>query len=282
MQRLRQDDPTAVALELGFRHLCLPMRAPAEPMCPEDTREPGELLWPEYFDEARVAAKEFALGPQQTAGQYGQVPVPEGGAMFRTEHLRTWRDLPRTFDALAIGVDVASTTGARSDYSVCVVIGRKGEHYFMLDVLRAKLEMPELLSAVKGLKSRYPRAELVIEQADSGRALTQILTRERFRVQEVKASRGKVARAQVVLPIFAAGGVYLPPYAPWLGAFTDELLAFPYGTHDDQADAVVHGLSYLAEHAGESLLPLAMKVWQTQCSSGFFRSNDDPIDPRTL
>lgn len=35
-----------------------------------------------------------------------------------------------------------------------------------------------------------------------------------------------------------SGAVQLPPTAPWLDAFRTELMAFPHGKHDDQADAL--------------------------------------------
>ena len=41
-----------------------------------------------------------------------------------------------------------------------------------------------------------------------------------------------------------AGRVCLPRYAPWLDDFVEELAAFPRGAHDDQVDALVHGLTY--------------------------------------
>lgn len=36
---------------------------------------------------------------------------------------------------------------------------------------------------------------------------------------------------------FEAGQIYRPEQAPWLDAYMNELLAFPYGRYDDEIDA---------------------------------------------
>jgi phage terminase large subunit-like protein len=41
-----------------------------------------------------------------------------------------------------------------------------------------------------------------------------------------------------------AGHVYLPRNADWLDTFMLELLAFPYGRHDDQVDSVSQFLKW--------------------------------------
>ena len=57
-------------------------------------------------------------------------------------------------------------------------------------------------------------------------------TREQF------PTRGdKAVRAQSFRGLCATRGLRIPAKAPWRAAFESELLRFPAGVHDDQADA---------------------------------------------
>jgi predicted phage terminase large subunit-like protein len=48
---------------------------------------------------------------------------------------------------------------------------------------------------------------------------------------------------------FEAGRILLPVEASWLADFENELLAFPYGKHDDQVDAFMLFLDWFSENA---------------------------------
>ena len=43
-----------------------------------------------------------------------------------------------------------------------------------------------------------------------------------------------------------AGQVHLPADAAWLDEYLLELLAFPYGKHDDQVDSITQALAFKA------------------------------------
>ena len=58
---------------------------------------------------------------------------------------------------------------------------------------------------------------------------------------------------------FEAGRIVLPQEASWLADFERELLAFPYGRHDDQVDALLLALDYYAERL-PSLRPLDFDI----------------------
>ena len=47
-----------------------------------------------------------------------------------------------------------------------------------------------------------------------------------------------------------AGHVHLPRQAAWLDDFRAELLQFPYGRHDDQADSVSQFLNWIDRSPG--------------------------------
>ena len=51
-----------------------------------------------------------------------------------------------------------------------------------------------------------------------------------------------------------SGSVLLPRKAPWLDQFRAELLAFPHGSHDDQADALSQLINWTRTKVGVSMV----------------------------
>jgi len=45
---------------------------------------------------------------------------------------------PATFDSMAVGVDLASSLREKADYTVFTLVGKKGDHYWVLDYRRGK------------------------------------------------------------------------------------------------------------------------------------------------
>jgi predicted phage terminase large subunit-like protein len=61
----------------------------------------------------------------------------------------------------------------------------------------------------------------------------------------IKAQGDKVMRMSGVSAKIEAGAVYLPHGASWLDDLRTEVLAFPYGVHDDQVDSISQALSWM-------------------------------------
>ena len=61
--------------------------------------------------------------------------------------------------------DVALSEQETGDYSVCVVLGIRGDRYYVLEVLRGKFPFDQLKDRIIDMKQRYGRsAHLVIEE----------------------------------------------------------------------------------------------------------------------
>jgi len=54
-----------------------------------------------------------------------------------------------------------------------------------------------------------------------------------------------------VTPTIENGFVYLPEKAPWLSQYVHELVTFPNGKHDDQADSTSQALDWIKSHLFE-------------------------------
>ena len=217
--------------------------------CRDDVflRRAGEVILPEREDRALLAQVRRTLGSMNFAAQYQQDPVPPDGNAVKRDWIRYYESAPVDSDLVVVSWDTASTLGEDSDYSVGTVWGLKGSDIYLLDVVRGKLEVPDLRRCIQQTSLRHGAQATLVEETDIGRALVQdmrrsgpvrpILTRPRF---------DKEARLLAQAAKFEAGQVLLPREAPWLAEYLGELLAFPNGAHDDQVDSTSQALNWLS------------------------------------
>ena len=126
------------------------------------------------------------------------------------------------------------------------VTGFDGMNLVVLDLLRQRLEGPDILPAIRGLQDRWNVPVVYIERAGFQLTLIQQARREGMAVKELRADRDKISRSLPLQARMEAGQVWFPKDAPWVGELEREVLAFPDAGHDDQVDA----LSYAAAVAG--------------------------------
>jgi len=274
MQRCHQQDLSGHLLEQGgWDHLCLPAeyegsRRVTSIGWSDPRKDHGELLWPERFGITELNSLKRTLGSYAAAGQLQQRPSPAEGGMLKRHWFRYWQpkgaNLPPVPVRMADGTiesypahqvkwfdDVIQSWGcafkdvATADYVVGQVWGRVGVSYVLIDQIRARMDCPATVKAVRQLSEKYPQAlAKLIEDKANGSAVIQMLTHEIPGLIPVNPQGGKMARAAAVSPLIEAGNVYLlhPQYAPWVDDFIEECAAFPNGAHDDQVDAMTQAL----------------------------------------
>jgi predicted phage terminase large subunit-like protein len=265
MQRCHQQDLGGHLLEQGgWEHLCLPAEyegpGRATSIGWSDPRtEQGELLWPDRFGPAEIESLKISLGSYAAAGQLQQRPSPAGGGMFKRHWFRYWQPrganlppvivrLPDGTQASIIAVDLCHQVDDQiqswdcsfkdlhtSDYVVGQAWARVGAVYILTDQVRARMDCPTTVKAVRELSLKWPGSVAkLIEDKANGSAVIQMLALEIPGILPVNPEGGKVARAAAVSPLIEAGNVYLPhpQYAPWVNNFIEECAAFPNGAHD--------------------------------------------------
>ena len=263
MQRLHPRDLTGVLLEEEpglWTHLCLP--AQFEPSwrdadglhghphpCPFDWRtEPGELLFPELFDQKRLDELKVGLTEYGEAGQLQQRPHPrEGGMMKRDDFkiidagevpkggviVRGW-DLAATDAKEANAKNAAWTVGLRFRY-----VKRK---IYIEDVIRFRGSPYKVRTKMRTAADQDGRIVIIDFPQDPGQA-------GKAQAEDIAAdfpdrrayyspeSGDKTVRAEAPAAQVEAGNVYLVRGA-WNGLFLDEAAAFPGSTFKDQIDAL--------------------------------------------
>jgi len=192
------------------------------------------------------------IGHYNFSSQYQQRPIPVSGNLVKREWLRFYDpngDIPR-FPRIIQSWDTASKTSELNDYSVCTTWGCAGETFYLMDVLRKRLNYPDLKRAIVSHAERFGADEIVIEDKSSGTQLIQDLQNEGlFNVVEYKPPPGadKVMRLHACSDRFESGRVLLPRNAPWLDEYILELIGFPGTKHNDQVDSTSQALDYLRE-----------------------------------
>ena len=207
--------------------------ADAASLLDDPTREPADVLERLRRD----------LGSEAFEAQYLQRPVPPGGNLIKREWLRHYDSVPvpDTTDIIQ-SWDTASKTGLENDWSVCTTWMRHDGIFYLLDLVRAKLDYPGLRAEALRLAQRYKPWRILIEDTGVGTGLIADLCSSGHDAIAVMPRGSKADRLRVQSAKFEAGRVLLPVRAPWLSELVAELLAFP-ARHDDQVDFVSQALA---------------------------------------
>jgi len=212
------------------------------------TRRVGDVLHPQRESRETLAHIRQTLGEYNFAGQYQQAPAPLGGGLIKANWFRTYQpgDLPARFDQIVQSWDTANKVSQLSDYSVCTTWGVKHRRVYLLQVLRRRMEYPELKRTVLGQARAWRATVVLIEDKASGTQLIQELLAEGLSaVTRYLPEHDKIMRLYAQTATIENGFVYLPSEAPWLADYLHELTTFPQAKHDDQADSTSQALAWL-------------------------------------
>jgi len=241
MHRVHEDDAVAWALSKGWTILNLPAQAVQDEQTPYGpglvhVRKAGEFLHPEHFGPVGAAKIRNELGNDWYEALYNQNPLPPGSNHFDVGMFKRY-DKPPICDYIMFSVDVASTSGS-GDYSVCTIWGYVENTFYLLDVWRKQVSIPELKATLHALDKKWNPHLIAIESVGSGTALAQVLEQELGRhVMPCRATNSKDQRFAAAALMIGNGRVAIPYSAVWLETYLKELLSFPYGKYDDQVDS---------------------------------------------
>ena len=241
-QRTDEEDISGfiIANEPQYIQVIIPMEAETEevhkfPLSGRVvTRQPGDLMHPERFDEDVIAA--LKRDPIVWAGQYQQRPNPSGGSIFKIENWRLAIAPPKLRRTI-LSVDATFKDKKESDY---VVIGpvaqtnavrtvkvpgkidpRTGQQklidkaeyqYWIPRLWRDKADIIRTEAQILAMAANCPEAfTKLIEDKANGPA---IISRLKSILPGIEpydpGSDSKVARASAIAPIQARGDVILP------------------------------------------------------------------------
>jgi predicted phage terminase large subunit-like protein len=213
-------------------------------------RETGDILHPERESAATLAHIRETIGEYNFSAQYQQNPTPVGGAIVKTAWLQYYEpgQRPERFGQTIQSWDTANKATELSDYSVCTTWGTCENRYYLLDVLRQRLNYPDLKRKVQELAKRDRPNKILIEDKASGTQLIQDLKADgvyAITAYQPPSGTDKIMRLHAQTAVFENGRVLLPTRAPWLGDYVNELTSFPGTRNDDQVDSTTQALDHL-------------------------------------
>jgi predicted phage terminase large subunit-like protein len=227
-------------LGLPWKFIRLPMIAEADDPL---GRELGERLWPDWFTEEMV--KRARSDPQQWIGMYQQRPTAETGNFFRAGWLKPYTGTPNHAEMAVYGASDYAVTSKGGDYTVHVVVGvDPGGDMHLLDLWRDQTPPDVWVERFCDMVQQWKPLGWAEEKGQITSGIGPHLDR-RCRERQAYVHReqfptkgDKAIRCQSIRSRMAQMGLYVPVNADWYSDFRAELLSFPTGKHDDQADAL--------------------------------------------
>jgi len=273
MQRLHVEDLAGYVMQReNWTHLNLPAIAIDDHQVPIGReefhhRKVGELLHEERESQAILEATRNRQGSFVFSAQYQQCPVPPEGEIIKWEWFQFYDSLPPSEpnDRVTQSWDTASKAEELSDYSVCTTWSVRGNQYYLRDVLRERLQYPDLKRTVIERALAFSANVVIIEDKGSGTSLIQDIRENSMGMPSPIAfvpEGDKQTRMSTQSSKIEARQVHLPRQASWLDEFRDELLQFPHGRHDDQVDSFSQFLTWVDGRRGNrwAVQPIFVEV----------------------
>lgn len=265
-QKVHHDDESARRARAGVPRLLIPLtrdpkRPPVPtPWCPRaewEWRAPGEVMAPDQFTAAVIAAEKKRLGTPGFRAQYEQDPEDAGSLFFPKAQWRWYRlegetapeggwrrpegasDQPsvviaaevdkraRTvrydFDRIEVTIDATfGSLSATASRIGALAVGVRGADRFVLDDLSRRGGLGVCEDLIKTLVERWGATKVLVEKKANGAAVMERLASVISGLVETEPRGGKESRANAMRPAVEAGNWYLREGAPWLERGHDE------------------------------------------------------------
>jgi predicted phage terminase large subunit-like protein len=256
MQRLHEDDLVGHVLEQEhWDVVAFPAIAEHDetrlietPLGPvKYSRGRDQVLHPQRESPETLARIRTALGEYNFAGQYQQAPAPLGGGLVKEDWFKRYEphELPTDFAQVVQSWDTANKPTELSDYSVCTTWGVKDKHFYLLNVMRKRMDYPTLKRAVREQWQAFDAKVILIEDKASGTQLIQEFIEEGLHaVTRYIPDCDKTMRLHAQTGAIENGFVHLPRQAHWLPEYVHELTTFPGAKYDDQVDSTSQFLDW--------------------------------------
>ena len=210
-------------------------------LCPEIGKDND---WLEMF-KASYLADPNGGGTRAWNALYMGRPTSAEGNIFKREWWQYYDKLPDNIPLVGISVDATFKESDTSDFVAIEVWGKLNGDYYLIDLIKRRMDFPETLKAIRYMVDKYPnKHSILVEDKANGSAIISMLKHEIGGIIPITPKESKVARANAITGIVEGGNVYLPRYADFTGEFVEEFASFPNGVHDDLVDACTQFINH--------------------------------------
>lgn len=224
-------------------------------------REEGAPLCPERYTAEELKRIKRALGSHMFAGLYQQRPSPLEGGIIKRAWFRRWKELPESFEKVIQSWDLGFSGKSASASYVCGSIwGVHKAKFYLIDLIRERLNFPETVRKILVMSRRYPEAlDKHIENKAHGAGVIDVLEDEVPGILPYEPRGSKEARLIAVSGLIEAGDVYIPDesVAEWSEEYLQELTTFPNSAQSDQVDTTSMALDNLVDVASNTDIQLS-------------------------
>ncbi len=233
-------------------------RGTAEPRIRHITADGSEDGDPVLITREQMQGFRKDMGPYIFGAQMLLNPAADKTQGFRREWLRHYSITPREAGGGTnkyLLVDAANETRKESDYTSMWVVGLGSDgHFYVLDMLRDRMNLTERADAVFRLHKRWKPLQVRYEQYGMMADVQHIKSKQeslnyRFDIVSVGGQTPKNDRIRRLVPAFEQGKFYFPQtlhYSDYEKKPRDlvhdfieeEFVAFPVALHDDMLDSL--------------------------------------------
>ena len=213
----------------------------------EPHRKQGEALHPERFSLEILNEIKSTLSASDWLSLYQQRPTPEGGAIFEVSKLRYFDESsePKRFDQIVGSWDMTFKENKTSDFVVGQLWGRKGSEFYLLDMVRDRMDFVKTLKVFINFANKHKNCNCwLVEDKANGTAIISTLKKHISGIIPITPKESKQERAYAITPYLEAGNIFFPKNQKFTKDLEEEMLQFPAGVHDDTVDSMTQALNY--------------------------------------
>lgn len=204
-----------------------------------------EALWPEMYSLDDLTATRKTIGEMAFQALYQQNTTKEDGNIIKKEWIQETSDIP-TKGEYIITADLAFKGKSDSDFNAIQCWLKSSGKCYLIDHLRIRAEFSEVLKHFKSFCLKHKQAyKKLVEDAANGSALKSVLSNDISGIILVKPEKDKIARVNLVTPMFEALEVFINKDLKDKDLLLHDWLSFPKGKNDDTIDAMTMALNYL-------------------------------------
>ena len=223
----------------------------------DDDDNPTQALWSDAYPVEQLKMIKATLPPRDWQALYMQRPREGTGAEFKRGWVNHYTTVAHNAMFRIMLVDPASgkRTNKENDFTTIWIVGLgEDQNYYILDVVRDRLNLTERSEAVFRLHRKWKPGQVRYEQYGMQSDIEHIKSEMdkksyRFTIQEVGGIVKKEDRIRRLIPLFQQGRVWMPEeilYTDHSGKpknlihhfIEEEFLSFPVGRHDDMLDSL--------------------------------------------
>lgn len=242
--------------------------------------KPIAALWPERFSLSFLA-KQKRMDKRGFMSLRMGKPAPEDGDYFKDSDLVLYHspgELPVNLRKYGAS-DHAVTEKQKNDASVMGVVGIDDQEdiWILPDLIWDRMETDGIVESLLTLfKAHTPQLwwmESELISKSFGPFLRKRMHEESIytTIDPVTVGKDKKSRARSIQGRMRMHKVHFPAFAPWWSDAHNELMKFPYGTHDDFVDWLAHIGQGLTKEVGmpkpkesENVIRVGSLKWMLQ------------------